>query len=354
MNEENNNDNDIQEDSFYGRVLAAADANQRRCIEVMERVNKAYVVTPRDKMVTDMVETVVRNAVTCNGEGWMHVVLGEPRVGKSASLRKAFSDRPELARDGIYLPFVAFKAPSPCGHKQLGRAILRALGYDVQEDIAEHLTWEKVRRMLKKRHVRILWIDEMHHALRGMDIQKLRDTIKITVDELDWPLQIVLSGIPLLVEFVDGDRDKQIFGRSNKINLGTLDMPKHSWVVRNMVKELVVKHAGMTMSPDIEAEAFINRLGHAASHRFGLVAVLTRAAIEKALYDPKAGGAVGLGHYAAAFQGLAGCETVQNVFLIDKWNEVCPEKTLVERYFKEDHIAPPKPTTKPRKRKGDR
>ena len=208
MNDENDDDI-IQEDSFFSRVLAAADANQRRCIEVIQRVNKAYVVTPRDKMVTAMVATVVRNAVTCNREGWMHVVIGEPRVGKTASLRKAFSDRPELARDGIYLPFVATKAPSPCGHKQLGRALLRALGYDVQEDIADHLTWEKVRGMLKKRRVRILWIDEMHHALRGTDIQRLRDSIKITVDELDWPLQIVLSGIPLLVEFFDGDSDKR-------------------------------------------------------------------------------------------------------------------------------------------------
>jgi hypothetical protein len=304
-------------------------------------------------MLPDMIETVVRNAVTCNGEGWMHVVVGEPRVGKTASLRKAFADRPELARDGVYQPFVAAKAPSPCGHKQLGRAILRAMGYDIQEDIAEHLIWEKVRRMLKRRHVRILWVDEMHHALRGMDIQKLRDTIKIMVDELDWPLQIVLSGIPLLVEFVDGDKDKQVFGRSNKVVLGTLDMTKHAWVVRNMVKELVVTHAGMTMSPELETEPFINRLGHAACHRFGLVAVLTRAAIEKALFDTKAGGAVGLGHYVAAFQCLAGCEASQNVFLIDKWDVVCPEKTLVERFVKDD-ATPPDTKPKPRKPKGDR
>jgi hypothetical protein len=174
------------------------------------------------------------------------------------------------------------------------------------------------------------------------------------VDELDWPLQIVLSGTHQLIEFVDGDEDKQVFGRSNKVILGTLDMPKHAWVVRKMVKELVIDHAGLALSADLETDSFINRLGHAACRRFGLVAILTRAAIEKALFDTKAGGAVGLGHYVAAFQSLAGCETSQNVFIIDKWDEVSPEKTFFERFFKEDDVAPQEPAPKPRKRKGTR
>jgi len=330
---------EIQEDSFLSRVTSVANEFERRRLDIMARVNQAYVRTKRDGVLAATVKTVIEWAAT-NKEGSITLVLGEARVGKTKSLERALKARSELQPDGYYLPYIQVSAPNPCGHKQLGREILHACEYDIEKDIPDHLIWEKVRRHIRKRHVRIIWIDEMHHTLRGTDIQRLRDTIKNTMQQPDWSVQFILSGIPMLKDFVA--EDFQIKGRNELVvNLNLLEMPGNARIIKETVREIIIDHAGLKLSHTIETDEFINRLAHAACLRFGLIIMLTRRAIDKALQEPQSNH-IGIEHFVLAYQAFTGCIPAQNVFVADRWDLIRPENALLDRYNEStDEDIPP-------------
>lgn len=327
----------IAGDAFLNRVMAGLDEAGRRRLEVMRRVNGGYLKTRRDDELDQQVRFLIEGAAAstdrANGESRILLAIGEARVGKTAALARALGARAEFQKDGDWLPFVAFTAPNPCGHKQLGREFLRALGYDLEADIPEHMVWEKVRKWLRKRRTRFVWIDEMHHAMRGTDIQKLRDTVKNTMQpkdptaQNDWVVSFILSGIPLLSNFVT--HDFQILGRKRVVNFNLIEFPRHAKLVRWAATTIVVEHAGLKAAADIGTDEFVNRLCHAACNRFGLAVIITRSAVEMSLDDPNADGTVGLVHFAKAYRGLAGCDSTQNVFTAAKWHEIRPENALL-------------------------
>lgn len=324
-------DVNIAGDAFLDRVSAGLDEAGRRRLEVMQRVNGGYLKTGRDDDLAQQVKFLVEGAAASvgnpNGEGRILLVVGEARVGKTVALARAVGARPEFRADGDWLPFVAFTAPNPCGHKQLGREFLRALGYDLEADIPEHMVWEKVRKWLRRRRTRFVWVDEMHHAMRGTDVQKLRDTVKNVMQQRDWPVSFIFSGIPLLSNFVT--HDFQILGRKRVVNFNLIEFPRHAKLVRWAATTIVVEHAGLKAAADTGTDEFVNRLCHAACNRFGLAVILIRAAVEMSLDDQNADGAVGLVHFAKAYRALTGCDSTQNVFIAAKWEEIRPENALL-------------------------
>jgi len=349
------NDNEFLEtpvdDGFLERFAATlSDADKRR-VEILDRVHDTYLRTKRDDELRKQIQFLVEGSLRVRQgrriEGRALIVIGQSGAGKSWTVAHAVDDRPEFEQVGDFRPFVRLVAPRPCTLKQLGRELLRELGYALDRDLPEHIIWEKVRERLKALHVRFVWIDEMQHAMLGADVQKLRDTIKNVMQQNDWPVSFILSGLPTLVNFLMGDFQFQ--RRKRLIRLGDLHFPSGARIIRWIMTEIVEKRAEMKLAGDLASDEFVNRLCHAGCGRFGMLITLVRNALEEALSEKGVVDAVALRHFAASYAVMTGCSSAENVFLAERWDQIDPEPLLFPKP-EDDAPAEPAPSARPRNR----
>ncbi|MGO7427977.1 ATP-binding protein, partial [Rhizobium ruizarguesonis] len=120
--------------------------------------------------------------------------------------------RPELQpyynEDGeLISPMVYFDMPKPLKLRLFAQKIIEAAGYPLvfTDRMREYELFELAKRVLKERSVLILYIDEAQHALKETDketIRNLADIIKSLLQIDDWPLHLVLAGVPALAKFI--------------------------------------------------------------------------------------------------------------------------------------------------------
>jgi hypothetical protein len=302
----------------------------------MASIRSKYLKTPRDKALEESMKLFIGASLGVNGrqpEGGAFAVVGESGTGKTSALKRFFN-APLYKEREEFCPFVAIKAPSPCTLKQLGREILLKLGYPVDGNMLEHITWERLRKQMKLRKVRFLWIDELHHVVRGSDAQKLRETLKNVMQQDENPVSLIVSAVPEILPFLDGnnmvDGEYQFFRRKHLFYFPTLSFPEDIATLRFVVRESIVNHAEMQMRDELAEDQFYNRLCHAAAGRFGMVIVLTRNAIERALIEDHDDRTVGYRHFAHAYRMLTGCPPAKNVFEAADWEAIDPRAVAVE------------------------
>lgn len=307
-------------DGFLDRLESVMDEARLRRFETMKDAEK-YLQTARDKELEwellSLIDAPFSLHKGVKSEGRALMVIGEPGVGKSWSLRRAFDMRDELRPVEDSSPLVRFIAPSPCTLKQLGRELLTALGYPIEQDIKEHLVWERVRNKLRLRRARVIWIDDMNHAMRGTEVQKLRDTIKNVMQQPEWPVSFVLSGTPVLSGFFQGDFQFQ--RRKRVVYFRNLELPRHAKLVTWAIETIVERHAGMKLEDGLLTDEFLKRLCHAACNGFGTVTVVVRCAVEHALRSVT-DNMVTAKHFAMAYRSMSGCESTLNVFTAERWH----------------------------------
>jgi hypothetical protein len=183
-------------------IREGMDDHRRRRAELVKRISDKYFHTGRDRQVVDELTQLVDGTIASidgnHPEGRMVVVVGDPGAGKTWAVERALASISGL-KDG---PLLSLVAPRPCTLKQLGRSILHALDYPLQRDLLEHLTWEKVRHQLALRRKQFVWIDEMHHAMgkNEDELAKLCDTLKNVMQQRNWPVSFILSGLPLVAD----------------------------------------------------------------------------------------------------------------------------------------------------------
>lgn len=330
-------------DSFFDRLTDSLDDAGKHRLAVMRRVNGKYFTTPRDKELARQLQFLIEGHATRSEnrrpEGRGLVVIGEARVGKTWGIDRAIRQHAVFEPDGDFLPLVSMIASSPCGLKQLGRELLKVLGYPLQRELSGPRIWELVRDKLEERRTRFVWIDEMHHAMRSVELQDLRDTIKNTMQQKKWPVSFILSGIPTLTDFLVGDM--QFTMRKRVVHFGLLDFASDATRIAGLVQEIVETHAGMQLAADATDDEFVGRLCHAACQRFGLLIVLTRNAVEQALDSPSANIVTAI-HFAMAYQALTGCSDHDNVFTAENWKIIRPENALLPEPDEEPPVAPVK------------
>lgn len=320
------------------RLRSAMPDGSRERAKRLAKLHSKHVSTPRDDALATEIEMLIQNAAgsqdSVRRDGSALVVIGDSGAGKTTLLKRIIADRPEFApyedRYGISTsPLISVVAPSPCTLKQLGREVLRALGYPLSREIKEHMVWELVRQQIRIRKVMFIHIDEMQHAVNTLndnEQQKLSDTIKNVMQQPDWPVSFILSGIPTLARLVSSD--VQLMRRSRIFEFSNLEFAKHAASVQRMIEHMVTKHAEMQLASALPDE-FIHRLLHAAYGRFGVVIQIVRGAIEQAMSDESAGEQVKARHFAAAYSRFSGCTEDENVFLRTDWQMLQPSAALV-------------------------
>jgi hypothetical protein len=329
----------LTDDSFFdgdaGASLVETMSEERRSrAEFMSALRQRHFRTQREKEVEEAVKRLMERtaAARTGGEGTALFVVGETGAGKTRAVARAV-DRLEEARSvetftGRTLPIARVVAPSPCTMKMLGVEILHALGYPLAREVKESTVWGIVRQQLRARAVRAIHIDEGQHMLNWRDRnerQKLADTLKNVLQQPDWPVSFIVSGLPELAEFLASDR--QLHRRSEVLHLGSLEMPKHAKLLEWMTQTVITEHAGMEICFPL-SEDFIGRLHRAATGQFGIAVQLVHHAVEQVLTENADGAQVEMKHFRKAYARFSGCQASDNIFESSKWHLLQPRNAM--------------------------
>jgi len=279
-----------------------------------------------DDLFDDFIQTV--DAATSRGstfghlgrqsEGYILLGIGESGTRKTSTIRRAIFKRSEF--EGYsdvphenMSPLISIIAPSPCTLKQLGIAIATAMGYTPRPSIEENEVWTLVRRNLAVRGARFIHIDEMQHVTQNKnvaEIPKIQNTLKRLLQTPEWPVWLILSGLPEIAKLFEADI--QVWRRARFVKFRQLEFQRDSDLCHAMVRYFAGEKAALDLST-IADDEFIHRLMHASLYRLGIAIDFTIDAIHEAFRaDSKA---LTVEHFARSFC-KKGVDVENNVFLV--------------------------------------
>ncbi|MBP31881.1 ATP-binding protein [Methylobacterium sp.] len=322
---------------------------------VMERVRRRYIKTGRDDDLKDKFDALLTDLCERPApdnpeeeeqelrEAGMLLVLGVSGAGKTRSLARLFERHPVLqaARTGPDGLVLSMTAPSPCGVKELGRAILLATGYAVLRDrVTGPEIWSTVRARLQALGVLVLHIDEAQHATQIRDAverQKLRNSLKALMVDGEHPVALILSGLPVVADFVLADR--QLSRRASWYEFRSVGLPADTTMLTKALTSFA-ELAGMSVSEG-EMLRILPRLVHAGDHRMGVIVEEMHDAIRSALADKAE--KLEIRHFETAFAKRTGNARQWNPYSRSDYRAVD-----VWRMLQVKHLTPP-PVTKSKK-----
>ena len=319
--------------------IAAADLRQRlkstlsdqqiRKTSKMAELNSKFVPFDRDDLLRAAIETLFENALEEPKEefqeGLLLLVTGASGAGKSRSIGQALKRKQRMLGEGADDLFVEVSAPSPCTSKQLAICLLHGMGYPIQRDLQENVAWQRVRELLVARKPLMLWIDEMQHVVDGLqsidEVKKMHNTIKSIVQLKVWPpVSIVMSGLPMLVDFAK--MDAQIQRRTHEVVFDAIRFPEDVADVRRVVGGIIGHDVGLQIAQELTTDEFLARLCHCVSGAFGLAIKLTRAAAVEAFGWER--NVACIDDFAMAYRMATGRSDAENPFLVDNWHKIRP------------------------------
>ena len=318
--------------------------------EIMGRVRAKYVHTDRDTELEaglDFLIDRILMAQTCGkikSEARALVVVGESGAGKTTALHRLFSRHPAFPNyKQLGCQLVTVRTPSPCTLMQLGRETLRILGYPLVAEKKQHIIWEMVRAQLARQNVRALHFDEVQNVTEIANVdeaKRIRDTFKSFLNDTETPICLILSGLPSLVEFLQGDPQNR--RRSRFVELKSLSGEDVEPMKKTMIA--LANVAGLILTPEM-AGTVAPRLFHAGTYQFGIVIELIHETIDGALRTGIS--TLTIEEFAAMFAAMTGNSFAANPFLAANWPEINCGSVL--RHGDERMPAHPKPPQRRRK-----
>ena len=195
------------------------------------------------------------------------------------------------------------------------------MGYPIVGDMRENVAWNRLREQLRLRRVRLVIIDEMQHAVRMRDVheaQKVSDTLKNIMQQAEWPVHLILSGLSSLVDFAS--RDVQLKRRCRFLRFDPLAFPRDIKGLRYIIDD--VARVSELQAVGLGADEFLARLCRAGEGELGRIVQLSRNAAEDAIRV----GALSLtmAHFASAYGATTGCGPDDNIFIARDWEFIRP------------------------------
>lgn len=303
--------------------------------ERLAAINDVYISTGRDPELAGAIDMLVDSAATSStpesNKLRILFVIGESGSGKSMTIRKHLRDRnefqPRMVHGQEIKPMVSFDAPKPSTLKSFCRAAIQAIGYPVYGSMSEAAYIELFKQQLVERRVLFLHIDEMQHVIKNSKpavIQEIADTVKSILQIDGWPMHLILSGVPSLARFLQGDN--QIVNRKMVVRFEQILFPRDAELVRTVAHGIVRDDAQMAMN-DLSDEA-VHRIIHAANGAFGTIIQFVRATVGMVMRQNE--DAINSESFARTYTAFSGCLPGQNVFLVKNFKDVEPANALAD------------------------
>lgn len=154
-------------------------------------------------------------------------IVGESNSGKTREIRHALARLKEntpTLECGREVRSVSVFLDGETTWKSLGIKILEHVGYNMSPRKKEHEIWSRVRQQLRAQGYWIVHIDECQHIFETLgknETKKVINSIKALAKNPDWPVVVVLSGIPELLQKVNSE--KQLMNPTSAFYLQSLD-----------------------------------------------------------------------------------------------------------------------------------
>jgi len=225
--------------------------------------------------------------------------------------------------------------PTPCTLRNIAVECLRNLGFPVRGDITESRVWPILREQLKQRRVLFLVLDEAQRTMKSdneFEIQKVSDTLITLVEMEDWPMRMILAGVPELEQL--RTRDKQMRNRSQIMRFEPVPA-KLAGRVEEWLKEIVVQHAGLGLG-DIPTHEYAERLIRSCEGNVGSIFLMVRSAATFAILEGRQ--VIKASDFARAYHHRTACTPEANLFEVANWAELEGGKAKIG---KEESGKPP-------------
>lgn len=332
--------------SAYLRELWSDDDRKRNGL--VEAVKGMYVESDRDETLMRHLKRLALNAALRvdpsmpfaaenRAPGKALVVVAPSGAGKTRLLQRTFRNSPYFPNYGVedlQSPLISIQAPAPCTLLQIALRILEKLDYPVERDLQrENKAWLRVRQQFRLHGILFLHIDDIQHVLHALsedEIQKVRDTLK-DIMLLDWPVQIILSGVPDLMPFVR--KDRQLRRRCRFMYLSKLSAAEHAEFLGEAVQAYAAT-AGLKVEVDDNA-MLVPRLLHAGQYEMGISLEILSEAVEAAL--DREGETLKLVDFQNTYADRNLMPDDQNIFVAHAWHTI--DATLVRPVDLEEEKA---------------
>ncbi|MEJ1937915.1 ATP-binding protein, partial [Nostoc sp. NIES-2111] len=218
----------------------------------MELVRAKRLVTERDKQLAVRVEELLEGIASRfdptapDGEGnrieaRALLVVGESGAGKTWTLRRHFREHPAIPGYGVPgsdCPLVTVPVKPPCTLMALGHQTSAATGYPIGGRLEAHRVWDRVYQRLADRGIFGVHFDEMHNFILTANRRDRRDVqnmLKTLMTNPSWPVFVVVSGLPVVQEFVEeACEDRR---RMRVVHFAPLSSPAHNGRMAAMLRE---------------------------------------------------------------------------------------------------------------------
>jgi hypothetical protein len=322
---------DNSDPSAYLR--AQLDAGQLRQLETIEKAKTIYMTSDRDEELSGHIKRLTTNASVRRDPTKPHsadnrdpgkgmVLVAPSGAGKSTLLEETFRNHPAFPNFGsadAWCPLIRIGAPSPSTLAQLAIRALEPMGYDIVREIRENNAWLRVRQQLRINNILFLSIDDLQHVLHGFseeEIQKVRDTLKDLMTNPDWPVQLILTGIPEVLSFFR--KDRQLRRRLRFMHLTKLTPKQHAEFLKESVEHYAAETGLRLAIP--ETDDLVARLLHAGQYEMGMTLEILSEAVEHAV--DRNSKSVTLGDFANAYAARNLMPDDQNVFFSSAWHNI--------------------------------
>lgn len=243
-------------------------------------------------------------------------LVGESGSGKSTAMRRLLRTLPadflpDLKPEAC--PVLSFSVPSPATLKFVGQHGLQAIGYPLTRDKTSQIIWDMFRAHLQSRQTAFVHLDEaqdlsIHQTPK--EVQSVLNTLKSLMQNPQWPVGVILSGMPSLKAMIN--QDVQLARRLCPIEMPRLAAFSHTDEVQDIIG-YYAKMAGVEIEPDVMSEAHVRRHIHAASGNFGLVIEFVIEALETVMRCDSS--ILAEEHFSSVFRRRSGCLDELNPFV---------------------------------------
>lgn len=256
-------------------------------------------------------------------------VVGASGSGKTTAVNRLisrYSGQTDPHDRNAIAEIVSLQIPSPATLKYVGSSMLHALGYPLQRDKPAAFIWDQVRHLLRERRTLFVHLDEaqdLYSNTSPMARDAVVNTLKSLMNNKDWPVGLILSGMPKVIDMINVD--DQLKRRMSIVQLKAVSVSSHSNEIATML-ERYCQVAELAIGKDLQSNDFRARLVHAGANEFGLIIETVLAGVEDALLAGHA--ELGIGHFVTAFQRKSGCIPALNPFLASDYLAIDPRAVM--------------------------
>jgi hypothetical protein len=285
---------DNSDPTAYLRALLGPE--ERRRVDILEKVRTTYFTSGRDTDLTRLLKRLIENAQIRRDPGQPHggsnrvqgkgvCVIGPSGSGKTTLIEETCRTHPAFPNFRVpekWSPLIGITAPGSGNLGATGLRGLQTLGMSYERDLKEHQAWSKLLPQMMLNSVLFFWIDDLNNMLTltsEEELQKVRNSLKDLMNNPEWPLQLIVSGVPEMLPFFRADR--QFRRRFRFLYLSKLAPADHGAFLLSAIEHLCdTAKIRLEARPD---EDLVGRLLHAGAYEMGICVEIVVEAVMEAL-----------------------------------------------------------------------